>query len=103
MLQTPCQPVQLPPVPGAWQYLEHGQSLEEACSWSEGTFSHGNEGEERDCHLSGGKLSQLGTVVWESCLCYHIRYLTELSLAAPTIASTFLVRMRLRELSLVSS
>lgn len=30
MLQTPCQPGQLPPVPGAWLYLEHGQSLAKA-------------------------------------------------------------------------
>lgn len=72
MLQTPCQLGQLPPVPGARQFLEHGQSLAETCSWPEGTFSHGNEGEERDCHLSVGYLSRLGTVVWD-------HYLTELS------------------------
>lgn len=56
LLQTPCQPGQLPPVPGAWQDLEHGQCLAEACSWPRGILSHGNEGGEPDCRLSVGYL-----------------------------------------------
>lgn len=66
-----------------------------ACSWPGGILSHGNEGEEKDCHLSVGHLLCASGPV-QGILRVLSHPLSHLMLmAAPAFAFTFLTKMRL--------